>query len=45
MQGELPTEAQTSALSTELAERSKLPQHVVDMIAAFPKGVRPQLPL
>jgi len=45
MTGELPTEAQTSALSTELAERSKLPQHVVDMIAAFPKGMHPMTQL
>lgn len=39
--GELPTEAQTTALSKELGERSALPQHVKDLIASFPKGMHP----
>ena len=39
--GELPTEAQTTALSKELAERSALPAHVTELIRNFPKGMHP----
>ena len=39
--GEIPTEAQTTALSKELADRSTLPAHVSEMIKGFPKGMHP----
>ena len=39
--GNIPTEAQTTALSKELAERSALPPHVSEMIKGFPEGMHP----
>jgi len=39
--GEIPTEAQTTALSAEFAARSTVPAHVRSMIKAFPKGMHP----
>ncbi|KAI3403782.1 CIT1 [Candida oxycetoniae] len=39
--GEVPTEAQTRALSEELAARSKLPQHVEELIDRCPSHLHP----
>lgn len=39
--GEVPTAAQTTALSAELAARSDLPQHVIDLIDRCPANLHP----
>ncbi|ODV64477.1 citrate synthase mitochondrial precursor [Ascoidea rubescens DSM 1968] len=39
--GEVPTQAQTTALSAELAARSDLPQHVIDLIDRCPANLHP----
>jgi len=39
--GEIPTKDQTDAMSADLAARSTVPQHVKDMIKAFPKHMHP----
>lgn len=41
MTGEIPTEEQTRAVSREWAARADLPQHVCDMILAFPSNLHP----
>lgn len=39
--GEVPTETQVKAFSADLASRSELPKHVVDMLDNFPKDLHP----
>ncbi|GMM32645.1 citrate (Si)-synthase [Martiniozyma asiatica (nom. inval.)] len=39
--GEVPTVAQTKAFSAELASRSELPKHVVDLLDACPSTLHP----
>ena len=39
--GEIPSQAQVAALTADLECRAKLPEHVVKMIAAFPKHMHP----
>ena len=39
--GEVPTQTQTAALSAELAARSDLPQHVIDLIDRCPSNLHP----
>lgn len=43
--GEIPSDAQIKALSTELHARSKLPGHVVDLLAHAPKNLHPMAQL
>jgi citrate synthase len=39
--GEVPSQAQVAALSADLERRAKLPEHVKQMIANFPKHMHP----
>lgn len=39
--GKIPTKSQTNALSVDLASRSNLPNHVIEMIDNFPKTLHP----
>ncbi|CCH60928.1 hypothetical protein TBLA_0D04320 [Henningerozyma blattae CBS 6284] len=39
--GEVPTESQVKALSADLASRSKLPDHVTNLLDNFPKELHP----
>lgn len=39
--GEVPSEAQTKAFSAELASRSALPQHVIDLLDTCPTDLHP----
>lgn len=39
--GEIPTQAQAEALSRELASRSELPQHAIDIIQSLPRSMHP----
>ena len=39
--GEVPTQAQSLALSKEWAERSDIPTHVTDMLNNFPSTLHP----
>jgi len=43
--GEIPTQAQANDVTAELQARSKVPQHVKDLIANFPKGMHPMTQL
>lgn len=43
--GQVPSAKQVRALSRELAEKSKLPAHVVNMLNAFDKSVHPMTQL
>ena len=45
LSGEVPTKAQADALTAELHARATLPEHVVPMIRAFPKGMHPMTQL
>jgi citrate synthase len=43
--GQIPSTAQVRALSRELAEKSKLPTHIVSMLKSFDKSVHPMTQL
>ena len=45
MTGEVPTKAQSEALTAELHARAELPAHVETMIRSFPKGMHPMTQL
>ncbi|KMU78460.1 citrate synthase [Coccidioides immitis RMSCC 3703] len=43
--GQVPTTPQIRAFSRELAEKSHLPKHILDMIKSFPKDMHPMTQL
>lgn len=43
--GEVPTQAQVQGLSRDLEARSELPQHVLSVLKALPKGTHPMTQL
>ncbi|PGH07432.1 2-methylcitrate synthase, mitochondrial [Blastomyces parvus] len=43
--GQVPTTPQVRAFSRELAEKSHLPQHILDLIKSFPKEMHPMTQL
>ena len=43
--GKVPSTAQVRAFSKELAEKSHLPQHILDLIKSFPKTMHPMTQL
>ncbi|KAI1977387.1 citrate synthase [Ophidiomyces ophidiicola] len=43
--GQVPTTPQIRAFSRELAEKSHLPQHILEMIKAFPRDMHPMTQL
>ena len=43
--GEIPSTPQVRAFSRELAEKSELPKHIIDLIKSFPRSMHPMTQL